>query len=50
MKPSTVCMASRLASSGRCQIPPVARDAVTVATTAPDRWVGEPVRVLDLTP
>ncbi|MFI2126565.1 hypothetical protein ACH45E_36045 [Streptomyces sp. NPDC020299] len=25
-------------------------DGAIVATTAPDRWTGEPVRVLDLTP
>ncbi|GAA2974490.1 hypothetical protein GCM10010446_68430 [Streptomyces enissocaesilis] len=25
-------------------------DGAVVATTAPDRWAGEPVRVLDLTP
>ncbi|AKN73668.1 hypothetical protein QR97_31450 [Streptomyces sp. PBH53] len=25
-------------------------DGEIIATTAPDRWIGEPVRVLDLTP
>jgi hypothetical protein len=25
-------------------------DGAVIATTAPDRWIGEPVRVLDLTP
>lgn len=25
-------------------------DGAIIATTAPDRWIGEPVRVLDLTP
>jgi hypothetical protein len=25
-------------------------DGAIIATTAPDRWAGQPVRVLDLTP